>query len=384
MKLLQVVPPLRGGAGRLVVSMANALAQVGHQVWLIYPLSTKSLSSDDGITRVISPSVRTVDINLFTRDHDSYWKNLLLLTTLLSTENPDIAHGHTGPTCLAIAVARLIVKGSFSVVGTWHSWSPNRPNWMNDQDSLAYKLMDQVITDSFFNVSVLKEIGIPNPKVIYPVVEAWGPFLHSPDESNLRKRRYLQRNKLVICCIAEVSRRKNQGLIINLVNELKSHNIVVELRIIGPIAENEYLTTLSSAYPNLIAQGQVVFYGHVDDPWELTKECDLFVFPSLSEGLGMAVVEAIARGIPSIFSDREGLRDIKELLTDDCFGVFNPEDLNELTFLVKEFASLAPSLIETKRVRAAKKIRQNFNFHNMITEHLTLYKSSRVANSSLQ
>jgi glycosyltransferase involved in cell wall biosynthesis len=57
---------------------------------------------------------------------------------------------------------------------------------------------------------------------------------------------------------------------------------------------------------------RVRFLGHRDDIPELLAAADAFVFPSLYEGLGGAVIEAMALGLPVIASDLPALREVVE------------------------------------------------------------------------
>lgn len=47
----------------------------------------------------------------------------------------------------------------------------------------------------------------------------------------------------------------------------------------------------------------VVFFGLTDDVPAVLSSFDLFVFPSVYEGLGVAIIEAQAAGIPALVSD---------------------------------------------------------------------------------
>lgn len=51
-------------------------------------------------------------------------------------------------------------------------------------------------------------------------------------------------------------------------------------------------------------ENKVVFMGSREDIPEILQAIDVFVFPSLYEGLGIAAVEAQAAGIPCILSDQ--------------------------------------------------------------------------------
>ena len=56
------------------------------------------------------------------------------------------------------------------------------------------------------------------------------------------------------------------------------------------------------------ASNSVSFAGHVVDPWRLTQPGDLLIVPSLTEGDGLVVLEALARNVPLLVSDISDFR----------------------------------------------------------------------------
>jgi glycosyltransferase involved in cell wall biosynthesis len=70
--------------------------------------------------------------------------------------------------------------------------------------------------------------------------------------------------------------------------------------------------------------GRVVLPGLVSDDLlrELYQACDLFVFPSLYEGLGLPILEAMRCGAPVMVSDRGSMKELMEI----DWARFNPED----------------------------------------------------------
>ena len=55
---------------------------------------------------------------------------------------------------------------------------------------------------------------------------------------------------------------------------------------------------------------KVFFAGYVTDIPRLLSQCDIFVFPSAREGLPVAVMEAMAVGLPIVASDIRGVREL--------------------------------------------------------------------------
>lgn len=90
---------------------------------------------------------------------------------------------------------------------------------------------------------------------------------------------------------------------------------------------------------------EVTFYGHVSDPEDISnilRKSDIFVFPTMTEGLPRVVLEAMASGLPCIASNVGG---IPELLSEHCLIEPNNVEMleskllevtDDLEILVKE------------------------------------------------
>lgn len=69
---------------------------------------------------------------------------------------------------------------------------------------------------------------------------------------------------------------------------------------------------LRSRVKDLGLEKKVIFAGYVKDVPDVLSECDCFVFPSFQEGLPVAVMEAMAVGLPVIASNIRGITDLIE------------------------------------------------------------------------
>ncbi len=94
---------------------------------------------------------------------------------------------------------------------------------------------------------------------------------------------------------------------------------IVKLLIIGTGPEEKDLKQY--VYKNDLS-GYVAFTGHKKNVFEELSKMDLFILPSKSEGLGIAITEAMAVGLPVIASNVGGF---PEVVIDGVTGFLIPE-----------------------------------------------------------
>ena len=112
----------------------------------------------------------------------------------------------------------------------------------------------------------------------------------------------------------------NKGLLdlIEAAALLRDADVAFELRLIG---EGPQRAALEVAVQRHRLEERVRFLGRRDDVPELLGQSDVFVRPSLSEGMSLAVLEAMAAGLPVVASDVSGTR---ELIADGESGAIVP------------------------------------------------------------
>jgi glycosyltransferase involved in cell wall biosynthesis len=113
--------------------------------------------------------------------------------------------------------------------------------------------------------------------------------------------------------VGVIARRKSQDELLRAIADL-DHD--VEILFVGIELDDE-LRALAAALP---AGRRVRGLGFRDDVADLSALLDVFVLPSRIEGFSLALLEAMARGIPCIASDEGGNR---EALADDA-GLLYP------------------------------------------------------------
>ena len=122
------------------------------------------------------------------------------------------------------------------------------------------------------------------------------------------ERRTITRNNLgisldcfVVGNVGKINAPKNQKYLLGVLKQLKKRINNCKLLIVGG-GELEYeLRKMSTTYG---IEKDVIFTGMVDDASNYLQAFDFFAFPSIFEGLGLALIEAQASGLKCIISDK--------------------------------------------------------------------------------
>ena len=113
----------------------------------------------------------------------------------------------------------------------------------------------------------------------------------------------------------------------------------------------------------------VTFLGNRSDVPQLLQEADIFVHPSRYEGFGLALVEAMAAGLPVIASDIDGPREILRSGEDGLlFPANDAKALAKALLRIHDNPELYEDMTKKARTRA-----QDFSIENTILDLETLY-----------
>lgn len=146
----------------------------------------------------------------------------------------------------------------------------------------------------------------------------------------------LPMDKTILISSGELIKRKNHETAIRAIAKLKeeaqtvsSDPLNIQYVICGHGKLENYLRDLTQ---ELGVSDVVTFLGYREDMIELYQIADVFLFPSYQEGLPMALLEAMANGLPVICSDIRGSRD----LMDECLSETNSLEFCSGGIMVKK------------------------------------------------
>ena len=100
---------------------------------------------------------------------------------------------------------------------------------------------------------------------------------------------------------------KNHKFTISLMNEIKNMSIKCKMILIG---DGQLKTEIEQDVKKMRLENNVIFLGKRSDVNQLLSALDIFIMPSLYEGLPVSLVEAQVNGVPCLISDTI-TRDVK-------------------------------------------------------------------------
>jgi glycosyltransferase involved in cell wall biosynthesis len=364
-----------GGAQRYVFDMATAALEAGFEV-------TVACGAEGELSeRLMCESVPIIYVRGLGRDVAPIAdiRALLELVRVMRTMQPTIVHANSSKAgLLAVVAARL--SGVPRIIFTAHGWAFNesRPWWQK-----AIFAVFHVITiwcaDTVICVSeavkrdaawmpfakgkyiVIHHGVIPVTLVEKHAARAWlAPHASATHSTNFS-------SSLWIGTLAELHKTKGLDVAIHAFAQIALQFPNAMLVLIGEGQNRNHLVSIARTYK---LHDRILFCGHVPHASSLLSAFDIFLFPSRSEALGFALLEAGNAHLPTIASNAGG---IPEIIKNNVTGLLVQSGD------VQGFSNALSTLIEQPELRAklgdalAERVATDFSKEKMLSETLALY-----------
>lgn len=205
-----------------------------------------------------------------------------------------------------LSVFFLKMRGIPNIIVHSHNIMPhNVPLLKKIMINLTKPLMSFCATD-FFACSLpagefmFPKSSIKKLNVIYSGMDVNQFSFSSDDRAVIRKELNIG-DEYVIGHVGRFVQQKNQKYILNVFKTVLQKN---ENAILVFVGEGEMLEEIRKEADSLNISEKIIFLGLRNDVSKIYSAFDCFVFPSLYEGLGMALVEAQISGLPCIASTK--------------------------------------------------------------------------------
>ncbi len=261
------------------------------------------------------------------------------LKKILEKSEYDIVHCHTPN---AAIITRLVCqkyrkKESLKVYYTAHGFHfyQNAPkfNWMiyYPIEKICSKLTDKLITINKEDYELAKsKFKVKEVCYIPGVGLDLSKFENiCVDKKQKRKELGVPDDAFILFSVGELNRNKNHQIIIKALASLNNPKIHY---IIAGVGENK--NSLLELASSLGVADKVHFIGYRNDIAELNCCADVFCFPSIREGLPVALMEAMACGTPIVCSKIRGNSD---LITEETGFLCDPFDYTDFARAISQF-----------------------------------------------
>jgi glycosyltransferase involved in cell wall biosynthesis len=181
------------------------------------------------------------------------------------------------------------------------------------------------VSDSVRNF-LTQQVGIPLSKiVIFENALPIHTYNAKHDRDYLSSVHDISSDAIVLMSVGRLSLQKGHRYLIAAIPRLIAIQDNINLLIVG---EGEQYSTLHKQTVDLGVSNHVFFLGHRDDVPQLLACADIFVLPSIYEGLPRVILEAMASQCPIVASNIAGVVDVLE--HDINALLIPPEDSNAL------------------------------------------------------
>lgn len=283
-----------------------------------------------------------------------YWKLPFKLLKLLKKHPTHIVHTHLLEADFFVRLL-MVFFHKIKVVRTIHAtntiWQKGLVEHAFHQ-TIFYKFnlfLDRFNTSTLFISNAVKDSFVryrdktdSKYQIIYNCFDN-GDMIASKFGSEIKKELNLtQKHFPIICIIGRLDRQKGHSILISALAMLKLRFPNFCLLVIG---DGPLSFELRNIVKKLNLSINIIFLGRKTNIADYLQITDIYVQPSLWEGFGMTVVEAMAMGLPVIASQSGGFL---ELIEDGYNGKYfepnNPKDLYNKIISLSESKELRYSI----------------------------------------
>jgi L-malate glycosyltransferase len=183
--------------------------------------------------------------------------------------------------------------------------------------------------------------------------------------ARVRKELGIPDNALVVGTVARLDPVKDIPTMIRAVAQ-HSAGVPTILLVIGDGSERVHL---EASAREVGAASSVRFLGHRDDARDLLAACDLYANSSISEGISLTILEAMAAGLPVVATRVGGT---PEIVDASCGRLVPSRDPDALAATLAALAQDAPLRLALGR-EARARVEQRFTLDRMVREYRDVY-----------
>jgi len=311
----------------------------------------------------------------FKKRHLDRFNPLVLakLSRILRGKNIDLLHCHKHKPAVYGVLASL-VSGRIPVIEHVHGLSRTRSINRRLANLVIYRFINKVIAVSdSVRQDIIQSNWRVDPSKIITVkncIDLTTIDAISISKNEARSRIGLAEDEIVFGTVGRLASTKGQSFLIEAFSKVRTQLKHSRLVIIG---SGPLLGELEKLAKNLGVYPRVLFTGYRNDIFEILKGFDIFVLPSLAEGLSIALLEAMASRLPVIASRVGGIPEV--FGNSDCGKLVPSKNIHALASAMIDIASLDDYSKKALGKHGRHRIEDEFTTDIMIKKLTGIYES---------
>lgn len=294
----------------------------------------------------------------------SILEHIKQLTNVMKEEKPDVVHCHThfNSAYVMLAAYRAHIKKrichSHSTYALLETSKVKKVKWIISRMMMRLFATDQIACSKEAGVALY---GNTSFKKITNGIDMKNYQYDKKIRAKYRKEWKIDDKTVVIGHVGRLDYPKNHQFLIKIYKEYAKENPNSLLVLVG---DGPLKKEIKKIVKKNKLQEKVMMLGNRNDVSKLLNAFDLFLFPSIYEGLPMSLVEIQANGIPALISDSIS----SEIKLTPCIEFLSIKQ-NEKTW-AKKLASTSVKRIDTKKIMKDSE----YSIESTIHELLKIYK----------
>jgi len=291
---------------------------------------------------------------------------LLKLSRVLKNLRPDIVHTRNWSGMDGIIAARM--AGIRAVVHGEHGWGMEDPQGLHQKRVLIRRFLSRWVSE-YTCVSKQIENWLCNDvRVGKPVSQIYNgvdseKYCPGNGRDRIRSELGLAADIPLVGVVGRLDPIKDHPTLFRAFEAVRTVLPEARLLVVGDGPERKRLESR--------AGDGVIFLGNRSDVPEILRALDLFVLPSLNEGISNTILEAMATGIPVVATRMGGN---PELVEDNHTGILvRPSDPSALSNAILHYLE-NPDLIRRHGEAGRVRVNKSFSIPSMVRSYEAVYR----------
>jgi glycosyltransferase involved in cell wall biosynthesis len=351
-----------GGAEWTLIHLAVGLRERGHSVVPIIPERGVGWLGGQLQDRGFAP--RTFRI-----DHPFDVGCVLRLRRLLARDRVSLVHAHEFTLSVFATAAATI--GSIPSIVTLHS-AQRFPDRLRRRVAIrwaARRAFAATTVSDATRAAIVRSLGMRPEE--WKVVANGVPVPHG-NRAETRRALGVDTDTRLLLAVGNLYPVKGHDILVRAMEEVGRAEPAARWKV-AIAGRGEARERLEALIRELGLESRVSLLGFRDDVGSLLHAADLFVHPSRSEGLPLAIIEAMSIGLPVIASDVGG---IPEVVAQGVTGLLvTPEDPSALAGAIRQL--LVREEDRRRMGNAALRVaRESYGLDTMVDRYVALYQEA--------